>query len=89
MGRPRPVASCSQPIASLRHHEPALEKHQDRLVRECAEASPISTARTADKERSGSGDFVDAGFRTGSGALAVCTNAPYDFPTQLLKRGTN
>jgi hypothetical protein len=35
------------------------------------------------------GDFVKAGFRTASGALAVCANGPYDFPTQLLKWGTN
>jgi len=33
-------------------------------------------------------DFVDAGFRTASGARAVCANGPYDFPTQLLKWGT-
>jgi len=33
-------------------------------------------------------DFVKAGFRTASGALAVCANGPYDFPTQLLKWGT-
>ena len=32
-------------------------------------------------------DFVEAGFRTASGALAVCANGPYDFPTQLLKWG--
>jgi hypothetical protein len=35
------------------------------------------------------GDFIDAGFRTASGALAVCANGPYDFPTQLLKWGTD
>jgi hypothetical protein len=34
------------------------------------------------------GDFVKAGFRTASGAVAVCANGPYDFPTQLLKWGT-
>jgi hypothetical protein len=34
-------------------------------------------------------DFVKAGFRTASGAVAVCANGPYDFPTQLLKWGTN
>ena len=34
------------------------------------------------------GDFVKVGFRTSSGALAVCANGPYDFPTQLLKWGT-
>jgi len=35
------------------------------------------------------GDLVEAGFRTAAGALAVCANGPYDFPTQLLKWGTN
>lgn len=34
-------------------------------------------------------DFVRAGFRTASGALAVCSNGPYDFPTQLLQWRTN
>lgn len=29
-------------------------------------------------------DFVQAGFRVASGALAVNANGPYDFPTQLL-----
>ena len=33
-------------------------------------------------------DFVEAGFRTASGAIAVCANGPYDFPTQLLRWGT-
>lgn len=33
--------------------------------------------------------FVDAGFRTASGALAVCANGPYEFPTQLLKWRNN
>jgi len=33
-------------------------------------------------------DFVKAGFRTASGAIAVCANGPYEFPTQLLKWGT-
>jgi hypothetical protein len=28
-------------------------------------------------------DFVDAGFRTASGALKVCANGPYDYPAQL------
>jgi hypothetical protein len=28
-------------------------------------------------------DFVDAGFRTVSGALGICTNGPFDFPVQL------
>jgi hypothetical protein len=34
------------------------------------------------------GDFIEAGFRTASGAVAVCANGPYDFPTQLIKWGT-
>jgi hypothetical protein len=34
------------------------------------------------------GDFIEAGFRTASGAVGVCANGPYDFPTQLLKWGT-
>jgi hypothetical protein len=34
-------------------------------------------------------DFVEAGFRTASGATAVCANGPYDFPTQLLKWRNN
>ncbi len=28
-------------------------------------------------------DFVEAGFRTASGALGACANGPYDFPVQL------
>jgi hypothetical protein len=28
-------------------------------------------------------DFVDAGFRTASGAEAICANGPFDFPVQL------
>ena len=33
--------------------------------------------------------FADAGFRTASGALGVCANGPYEFPTQLLKWRNN
>jgi hypothetical protein len=51
MGRPRLVAGCSQPVASLRHHEPALEKHLKRLVRGCVEASPVSTGTSAGRAR--------------------------------------
>jgi hypothetical protein len=29
-------------------------------------------------------DFVKAGFRTASGAIATCANGPYDYPAQLL-----
>lgn len=29
-------------------------------------------------------DFVDAGFRTASGAEGICANGPYDLPAQLL-----
>jgi hypothetical protein len=32
--------------------------------------------------------FVGAGFRTASGAVGICANGPYDFPTQLMKWGT-
>ncbi len=32
-------------------------------------------------------DFVRAGFRTASGAKAVCANGPYELPVQLLKWG--
>jgi hypothetical protein len=28
-------------------------------------------------------DFIDAGFRTASGAAGVCANGPYDYPAQL------
>ena len=28
-------------------------------------------------------DFVDAGFRTASGARGICANGPFDFPVQL------
>jgi hypothetical protein len=33
-------------------------------------------------------DFVKAGFRTASGAIAVCANGPYEFPAQLLRWGS-
>ncbi len=32
-------------------------------------------------------DFVGAGFRSASGAIGVCANGPYDYPTQLFNWG--
>jgi hypothetical protein len=34
-------------------------------------------------------DFVKAGFRSASGAVGVCANGPYEFPTQLNNWGKN
>ena len=55
-------------------------------------ASPVGRLRllysTACYGASHAEDFIRAGFRTASGALAVCANGPYDLPAQLLAWGS-
>jgi hypothetical protein len=71
----------------------------DRSIRTAELSEQLKAANLASRLRllystacyggSHASDFVRAGFRTASGAIGVCANGPYDFPTQLLKWGTN
>ena len=62
------------------------------LSKQLKAASPAGRLRllysTACYGASHAVDFIQAGFRTASGAVAVCANGPYDFPAQLLKWGS-
>jgi hypothetical protein len=79
------------------HGSPGRVYFDDGSIATADLAEMLKTADLADRLRllystacygsSHAQDFVDAGFRTASGALAVCANGPYDFPTQLLRWG--